>query len=130
MNEFSTFTYELKPFVLLALSVYALSASDPNPLLIGCGLILLFCSGMILKMRMRHRRGSGVEAVFYELQPFLYLGLSLYVLFFKHSSTATVGFAMVLIFCTVVILNWRYRFRRENPHATTPPGVPTKTRLK
>jgi membrane protein CcdC involved in cytochrome C biogenesis len=113
-NALGTFSYELKPFLLLALSVYALSAENPNPVLVSSGLILLFCSGLILKMRMKHRRGAGLEALFYELQPFLYLGLAMYVLFFKRSSIATVGCAMVLIFCTVVILNWRYRFRREN----------------
>jgi lipoprotein signal peptidase len=63
-------------------------------------------------MRFRNRKGQGLEAVFYELQPFVYLGLALYVMFFKNSNKFAVGFALILLCCAGAILNWRYQNRR------------------
>lgn len=106
--KFKDAIYELKPYALLALGVYAISSSEPSPILVGSVLLLLGCASWILRMRFKARKGTGVEALFYELQPFLYLALAMYVFTFKRSSTVAVGSAVILIFCALIILNWRF----------------------
>jgi hypothetical protein len=104
--------YEVKPYLLLALSIYVLSAEEPKIVLIIAGLVLLIASTLILRMRLRARKGSTVESAFYEAQPFLYLAIGGYALYFLKSSKFAVGCALLLMTCGVLILNWRYEGRR------------------
>ena len=106
------FFYEAKPYILLALGVYVLSAEQPKVVLILSGLLLVLASTIILRMRMKSRKGSSLETLFYEAQPFLYLGIGGYALYFLKSSKFAVGCALMLMCCAVLILNWRYEGRR------------------
>lgn len=113
MEKLERFFYESKPFICLALAVYALTSPDPNKIALVSALALLIAGTFILRSRFKNRRGSVLEELWYEAQPFLYLGVCGYVLLFKRSSKIAVGSAMLLLFCASMILNWRYKNRRN-----------------
>jgi drug/metabolite transporter (DMT)-like permease len=112
-DQFEHFVYESKPFAVLAIAIYALSAERPNSFLITCACILLFCGTFLLRLRLKHRRGSPIETLFYESQPYFYLGLGLYTLFFKNQSKFAAGCALLLVFCGTMIMRWRYKNRHN-----------------
>jgi uncharacterized membrane protein HdeD (DUF308 family) len=111
IKKLEQFFYEAKPFICLALAVYAFASPEPNRVALLCGLALLIAGTFILRDRLKARRGSALEMVWYEAQPFLYLGVAGYVLLFQRSSKVAVGFAMLLLFCATMILQWRYKNR-------------------
>ena len=113
MEKLERFFYESKPFICLALAVYALASPDPNHIAMVSALALMVAGTFILRNRFKNRRGSALEEIWYEAQPFLYLGVCGYVLLFQRASHIAVGFALLLLFCASMILNWRYRNRRN-----------------
>ncbi len=114
LNEnLERFFYEGKPFLCLALGVYAMTSSDPNRIALVCGLILLFAGTLILRGRFKNRRGSPLEEIWYEAQPFLYLGVVGYILLFQRASKVAAGSALLLLFCASMILRWRFKNRRD-----------------
>ena len=113
MEALERFFYEGKPFLCLALGVYALASSNPSRVALICGLILLFAGTLILRGRFKNRRGSMLEEIWYEAQPFLYLGVVGYVLLFQRVSKIAAGSALLLLFCASMILRWRFNNRRD-----------------
>jgi hypothetical protein len=107
------FFYEAKPYFALALGLYALFAQPASKLLVTLGLILFFCAGAIMRLRFTKRNQTTVESIFYESQPYLYLGLALYVIFFQKYSKFAVGCALLLLFCTGIIFKWRLGSRKK-----------------
>lgn len=97
----------------LGLGVYALAATDPSRIALISGLILLFAGTLILRGRFKNRRGSPLEEIWYEAQPFLYLGIVGYVLLFQRASKVAAGSAILLLFCASMILRWRFQNRRD-----------------
>jgi membrane protein CcdC involved in cytochrome C biogenesis len=112
MAQLNDTIYEAKPYVLLALGIYAFTAEPISMPLIVSALVLLFCGAVILRMRFKNRKGSPAETLFYEGQPFFYLGLGGYVLFYQNYSKIAVASAILLLFCAGVIFKWRYQHRR------------------
>lgn len=112
MEKLERFFYESKPFICLALAVYAFASPTPSPVALLSGLALLIAGTFILRGRFKHRKGSPLEMLWYEAQPFLYLGVAGYVFLFQRTSRIAVGFALLLLFCATVILQWRYQNRR------------------
>jgi len=113
LEKIERFFYESKPFICLALAAYAFASPEPNKVAVVSALILLVAGTFILRNRFKHRRGSALEEIWYEAQPFLYLGVCGYVLLFQRSSKIAIGSAMLLLFCASMILNWRYKNRRN-----------------
>jgi hypothetical protein len=111
MEQLERFFYEGKPFLCLALGVYAIASPEPNRFVLACALILLFASTFILRNRFKNRRGTPLEELWYEAQPFLYLGVAGYVFLFQRSSKIAVGCALLLLFCGMMILRWRFKNR-------------------
>jgi hypothetical protein len=112
MEKLERFFYECKPFLCLALAVYAFASPDPSPVALLSGLALLIAGTFILRGRFKQRKGSALEMLWYEAQPFLYLGVAGYVFLFKRTSRIAVGCALLLLFCATMILQWRYKNRR------------------
>ncbi len=111
IKKLEQFFYESKPFLCLALAVYAFASPEPNRIALLCGLALLVAGTFILRGRLKNRRGSALEMVWYEAQPFLYLGVAGYVFLYQRTSKIAIGFAMLLLFCATMILQWRYKNR-------------------
>jgi hypothetical protein len=70
MAQLNDTIYEAKPYVLLAVGIYVLTAEQLSMPLIISALVLLFCGAIILRMRFKNRKGSPAETLFYESQPF------------------------------------------------------------
>lgn len=113
MEELERFIYESKPFLCLAVGVYALASPQPNTVVIACSLILLMLGTFILRSRFKNRRDSTLERLWYESQPFLYLGVAAYVLLYQRGSKIAAGSALLLLFCASAILRWRFNNRRN-----------------
>ena len=47
----------------------------------------------------------------YEIRPFLYFGISFLALATDHSSKWGTAAAVALLFCSLMILNWRFQHR-------------------
>lgn len=107
MNKLGLIFYETRPFLLLALGLYVLVSQEPSPVLVASALTLLFCAALILRLRLKARKGSAMEQFVYDLQPILYLGLGAYALVWLRSSKLAVASALVLLFCGSLILRWR-----------------------
>jgi DMSO reductase anchor subunit len=113
MENLERFFYESKPFLCLGLGAYALLSSEPSRIALVCGLVLLFAGTLILRGRFKNRRGSPLEDIWYEAQPFLYLGIVGYVLLFQRASKIAAGSALLLLFCASMILRWRFKNRQN-----------------
>jgi hypothetical protein len=61
MEKLERFFYESKPFICLALAVYAFAAQEPNRIALLSGLALLIAGTFILRGRFKRRRGSALE---------------------------------------------------------------------
>jgi hypothetical protein len=107
MRKLESMFYEIRPYFLLLLGLYVLIAQKPSAFGIACVLILLVCSGTIIRFRLQARRGTAFEQIFYDLQPVFYLGLALYALVWLHHSKFALACALLLLFCGSVILRWR-----------------------
>jgi uncharacterized membrane protein HdeD (DUF308 family) len=113
MEKLERFFYESKPFICLALAVYAFASPDPSKVALLSGLGLMVAGTFIIRKRFQHRKGSPLEQLWYEAQPFLYLGVAGYVFLYQRSSRFAIGCAMLLLFCATMILQWRYKNRRN-----------------
>lgn len=111
MEEIEKVFYHSKPFLVLGLGIYLVSAPLPNPFVVGIALLLMLWSAFILRMRMKAKGVKGAEALFYEFQPFIYIGLSGYTLLEFRESKLGVGSALLLIFCGTQIIRWRSTHR-------------------
>ncbi|RYZ65843.1 MAG: hypothetical protein EOP05_03960 [Proteobacteria bacterium] len=112
MEQLEKLVYEAKPYFYFGLAIYALAASDPKPWIIACALVLLGCGVLIVRMRLKNRRGvSSMEQLVYDLQPFFYLALAGYALVYLRSSKMATGFALLLLFCGSIIIRWRLKAR-------------------
>ena len=113
MEKLERFFYETKPFLCLALAIYAFASPEPSKTALLCGLTLLIAGTFILRSRLKSRKGSALEMVWYEAQPFLYLGVAGYMLMYQRNSRIAIGSALLLLFCATMILQWRYQNRRN-----------------
>ena len=105
--------YEAKPFLCVALAVYALMLPNPSVFVVVCSILLIAAGALILRARMKARsKGKGLEQFFYEMQPFIYIGLAGYALITQRSSKLAVVSSLILFFCAAVILKWRAEHRR------------------
>ena len=112
MEKVEKLVYEAKPYFYFGLAIYALASSDPNPWVFFCALVRHFCGGLIVRMRLKNRRGkSQIEQLIYDLQPFFYLALAAYSLMFLRQSKLAAGCALLLLFCGSMILRWRLSSR-------------------
>jgi drug/metabolite transporter (DMT)-like permease len=113
MEQLEKFIYEAKPYFYFGLAIYALAASEPKPWIVACALILLGCGAIIVRMRLKNRRGSSsLEQLVYDIQPFFYLAFAGYALIYLRNSKMATGFALLLLFCGSMILRWRLKNRR------------------
>ena len=111
--DFEELIYELKPFLCVAVAVYALLLPNPSLIVVVCALLLIAAGALILRARMKARsKGRGLEQLLYEMQPFIYIGLAGYALITQRSSKLAVVSSLVLFFCAAVILKWRSQSRR------------------
>jgi hypothetical protein len=68
----------------------------------------MFAAAFILRMRFKAMRGpTDIGTIFYEAQPYLYLGLGLYAIFNLRNAKLAVGLGLMLLFCATVIIQWR-----------------------
>ena len=106
--SFSDFFYEMKPYLCLAGAAFALCQKDPSPFLIVAAMTLLTAGAWILRARWRVRgRGTPLESQFYELQPYLLIGLGILAMAVQKTSKLTIAFSLALMFCATMILKWR-----------------------
>lgn len=111
--DFEKFIYELKPFLCVAVAIYALLLPNPSVVVVVCAILLIAAGALILRARMKARsKGQGLEQFFYEFQPFIYIGLAAYALITQRSSKLAVISSLVLFFCAAVILKWRAQYRK------------------
>lgn len=103
--------YESKPYFYLGLGIYALTSPEPNPWILACALIALFGGTMILRLRLKNRKDTSLERFVYEVQPFFYLAFAIYALVYLRQSKLAAGCALILLFCSTMILRWRYKHR-------------------
>lgn len=105
--------YELKPFLCVAVAVYALLLPNPSVIVIVCAILLIAAGALILRARLKARsKGRGIEQLLYDLQPFLYIGLAGYAMITQRSSKLAVASSLVLFACAAIILKWRSQSRR------------------
>jgi|GEM_PF-2751475 len=107
INRLEALFYEFRPYFLLALGIYVLGAQDPSPFAIACVLILMVCSTLIIRFRMKARRGSSLEQLFYDMQPVIYFCLAGYAMVWLHHSKLALACALILLFCATMIVRWR-----------------------
>lgn len=111
--DFEKVIYELKPFLCVAVAVYALMLPNPSVIVVVCAILLIAAGALILRARMKARmKGRGLEQFFYEFQPFIYIGLAAYALITQRSSKLAVVCSLILFFCAAVILKWRAQHRK------------------
>lgn len=107
MAKIEAIFYELRPLLYAVLGIYVLVAHEPSPILLGCAFILMFCAALILRLRLKARRGASMEQIFYDLQPVIYLALGVYALVWLRQSKIALASALVLLCCGTVIVRWR-----------------------
>lgn len=112
MEKLERLFYESKPYLCLAVGIYAVTSPMANVFVLLCALALLFAGTLIIRSRFQNRRGTPLEKLWYEAQPFLYLGIAGFALIAKRGSSFAVGCALLLLFCATMILQWRYKNRR------------------
>ena len=111
--DLEKFIYELKPFLCVAVSVYALLLPNPSVIVVVCAILLIAAGALILRARMKARsKGKGLEKIFYEFQPFIYIGLAAYAIITQRNSKLAVVCSLVLFFCAAMILKWRSEYRK------------------
>ena len=107
-----TLIYEAKPFLCILVAIYALILPNPSQLLMVLSMVLIACGAWILRVRFHARKQkSKVGTMFYEAQPYLYIGIGIYALATQRTSKIAVGCAMLLFICAAVILKWRKDYR-------------------
>ena len=100
--------YEFKPILCLLVAVYTLLIPEPPVHLVVLSMVLAACGAWILRARLKARqRGSLLENLFYEGQPYFYIGLALWAVATQRTSKIALASAIVLFFCASVILKWR-----------------------
>lgn len=109
------FFYELKPYLCIAVAIYALLTPEPSRFVIGCSIILLAVGSWILKMRLKARtkKGKGIEHFFYETQPYFYILLGGYAFITHRSSKIALICSVILFVCGAIILKWRADYRSK-----------------
>lgn len=113
MEQVEKLVYEAKPYFYFGLAIYALASSDPNPWVFVFSMVLLFCGVLIVRMRLKNRRGkSSIEQLIYDIQPFFYLAFAGFSLLYLRQSKLASGCALLLLFCGTMILRWRLTNRR------------------
>lgn len=113
MDQMEIAFYEAKPFLYLGLGVYVLSSQEPNPILIASALLLMFCAALIIRLRLKNRRGTPIERLVYKSQPWAYLAIGLCAIFYLKDSKVGLGSGLILLFISTIIVRWRYKGR---PH--------------
>lgn len=113
MEKLEKLVYEAKPYFYFGLAIYALASAEPNPWVFACSLILLFCGALIVRMRLKNRRGkSSMEQLIYDIQPFFYLAFAGFSFLYLRQSKFAMGCALLLLFCASMIIRWRLTSRR------------------
>lgn len=105
--------YEAKPFLCIAVAIYAMLLPNPSVAVVVCSILLLAAGAMILRARMKARsKGRGLEQFFYEAQPWIYMALAAYAFITQRNSKLAVVSSAILFFCAAVILKWRAQYRK------------------
>jgi hypothetical protein len=64
-------------------------------------------------LKARYTNANPFEKLFYEVQPYLYLGLAVYAVYsHPHEKLAELS-ATLLVVAAVMILRWRFQFRAK-----------------
>ncbi len=53
--------YEFRPHICLAIGLYSLLGLHSSQFVVGCGVVLLFCSGYLYNLRTTNRNKSQVK---------------------------------------------------------------------
>ena len=111
MKWIEVFLYETRPYFFLALALFMMNQEVPSPIMIASVLILFICSAFIIRFRMKARRGSQFEKIFYFAQPITYFAIGLYAIVWQRDSMLAFVSAIVLLICGLVIARWRFQSR-------------------
>lgn len=96
--------YEVRPLLYLVLGGLAIFYRQTSKIFIVVGILFLLFGSVVFSQRLAAR---SAEKFFYDIRPFIYVFLSILSLFYFNESSLGIGSALLLLFCSSMIVRWR-----------------------